>query len=312
MLAAQVCSAQDIHFSQIDTDPLLFNPAYTGFFDGSGRFGVIYRNQWASVSQPYSTIAATAELPLVRNRYHRNGLSLGAFFFSDHEGTLQYGTTDFTASLAYYQAIGKGSQTLLSIAAEGGYAQLGFNPSGAILENPSEQFSNTSVGVLTIGAGIACYHSFSDELYCRGGLSVRNINSPNISYQGLDDAYLLPKACLHARAEWMHWSRMSLMPIVAYQWQTGYQELLYGCDVKWYLESDNLSFSAGLACRHADAIILNLSAEFNSLLFAFSYDANISHLAAASRTIGAAEVALVYRLSRNTDKTQKSLPCPIF
>ena len=30
--------AQDIHFSQVDANPLLLNPAYAGFYNGAGRF----------------------------------------------------------------------------------------------------------------------------------------------------------------------------------------------------------------------------------------------------------------------------------
>ena len=64
--------AQDLHFSMLDLDPLLFNPAYSGFFDGTGRFGVVYRNQWASVSTPFQTLTATAEVSLMRSKRNRS------------------------------------------------------------------------------------------------------------------------------------------------------------------------------------------------------------------------------------------------
>ena len=64
--------AQDIHFSMFDLDPLLFNPAYSGFFDATARFGAVYRNQWASVSTPFQTVSATAEVALSRSRRNRN------------------------------------------------------------------------------------------------------------------------------------------------------------------------------------------------------------------------------------------------
>ena len=62
--------AQDIHFSQVDANPLLLNPAYAGFYDGAGRFGIIYRNQWASVSIPFQTFAITGEMALWRDNSH--------------------------------------------------------------------------------------------------------------------------------------------------------------------------------------------------------------------------------------------------
>ena len=80
--------AQDIHFSQVDANPLLLNPAYAGFYDGVGRFGVIYRNQWASVSTPFQTFAITGEMALWRNSSHSSGFSAGLSLFNDHAGTL--------------------------------------------------------------------------------------------------------------------------------------------------------------------------------------------------------------------------------
>ena len=40
IMAAPRSYAQDIHFSQIDLNPVLFNPAYAGFFEGKARFGL--------------------------------------------------------------------------------------------------------------------------------------------------------------------------------------------------------------------------------------------------------------------------------
>ena len=66
LLLAVVGQGQDIHFSQVDADPVLLNPAYSGFYEGVGRFGMVYRNQWASVSIPYQTLAVSGEMALWR------------------------------------------------------------------------------------------------------------------------------------------------------------------------------------------------------------------------------------------------------
>ena len=85
--------AQDIHFSFLDLDPLLFNPAYSGFFDGQGRFGAVYRNQWASVTIPFQTISVSGELSLMRSKRNKNGLSAGLWVSADRAGDLDYGST---------------------------------------------------------------------------------------------------------------------------------------------------------------------------------------------------------------------------
>ena len=47
--------AQDIHFSQFYFSPLNLNPAATGIFDGDYRIAGNHRQQWRSVTTPYTT-----------------------------------------------------------------------------------------------------------------------------------------------------------------------------------------------------------------------------------------------------------------
>ena len=101
------------------------------------------------------------------------------------------------------------------------------------------------------------------------------------------------------------------MPVVLFQMQGEYRELVYGADIKWYLVESGqhqISLRAGLAYRQADALIANLLVEYDAFLFNFCYDANISGLATASNTIGAFELGVVYRLSKGAKKT-KALKC---
>ena len=311
LTALASAGAQDIHFSQVDANPLLLNPAYAGFYDGAGRFGVIYRNQWASVSIPFQTFALTGEMALWRDNSHHRGLSVGASLFSDHAGTLHYGTTSGHLSLAYYHALTRHGNNFLSLGIEGGFAQSGFDPSLAEMQDPTELFPSWQSNYPLLAAGIAWYYQPSGDLHTKVGLSLRNINQPNISYLGLDNTYLLRRYSLFARAEYRHWQTWSLMPVLLFQMQGDYHELVYGADVKWYLDEGSrhqISLRAGLAYRHGDAIIANLLMEYDALLFNFCYDANISGLAVASNTIGAFEMGLVYRMSKRGKKT-KALKC---
>lgn len=53
--------AQDIHFSQFFNTPYAQNPANIGQFDGDYRMGAVYRQQWRSVTIPYSTFGMGAD-----------------------------------------------------------------------------------------------------------------------------------------------------------------------------------------------------------------------------------------------------------
>lgn len=305
------CLGQDIHFSQVDADPVLLNPAYSGFYQGEGRFGVVYRNQWASVSIPYQTLALTGEMALWRSG-GRRGLSAGLAVFDDHAGTLHYGTTSGHLSLAYYHAADRSGSSILSFGIDGGWAQSGYDPSRAETEDPSESFLVQKVGYALLAAGVAWYWQPTADFHTKVGLSVRNINRPNISYMGLDSVYLHRRYSLFARAEYRRWHNASLLPVVMCQMQGDHRELIYGADVKWYIDEGGareVSLRGGLAMRHADALIANLMIEYDAFLFSFSYDANISGLSVASGGLGAFEMGLVYRFARNGKKT-KRIKCP--
>jgi hypothetical protein len=163
-----------------------------------------------------------------------------------------------------------------------------------------------------LAAGLAWYWQPTPDFHLKAGLSLRNLNRPNISYMKLDETYLARRYSLFARAEYRCWQSISLLPVLMCQVQGKHREVVFGGDVKWYIEeggSREVSLRAGVAMRAADALIANLMLEYNSLLFTFSYDANISGLAVASGGMGAFEAGLVYRLAKGNKKT-KALKCP--
>ncbi len=304
--------AQDIHFSFLDLDPLLFNPAYSGFFDGQARFGLVYRNQWASVTTPFQTISATGEVSLMRSKRNQNGLSAGLWVSADRAGDLDYGSTSASAILSYYQAVGNGDN-LVSVGGEIGIGQVGFNPQDIVLPDGTEPFTREKALYPTLGVGVAWFCQHTENLYTKVGFSMRNINEPDISYLGMSDTRLSRKWNLYARAEWRWLSQWSLMPVAGYQHQGNFSELVYGCDVKYYLNerpNDYLALSAGLLGRHGDALSVNLAVDWLAWTFAFSYDANLSTLAEASHTLGAFELGVVYRIGKK-DNRKRALPCPI-
>lgn len=314
MIMPLMAKGQDIHFSQVDADPMLLNPAYAGFYQGAGRFGVVYRNQWASVSVPYQTVALTGEIGVWRDKRQARGLSVGFAFFGDHAGTLNYGTTSGHLSAAYYHALSRSGNNYISVGLEGGFAIAGYDPSMADMDDPSEVFALQQVNYPLLAAGLAWYYQPSPDLHIKTGVSIRNINRPNISYLGLDSTFLHRRYSVYARLEYRPWQYVSLMPVTMMQWQGKHQELVYGMDVKWYLEeggAHEISLRAGLAMRHADAVIATLMMEYDALLFSFCYDANVSGLAAASNTFGAIEIGLVYRLPEGKKK-QKAIKCPMY
>ncbi len=314
LLAALPLKGQDIHFSQIDTDPMLFNPAYTGFSDATARFGLIYRNQWATVSDAFQTMAATAEVSLLRRRYWRDGLSLGFIFAADRAGTLHYGTTAANVILAYYKSLNPSNNHFISVAAEGSVGQSGYLTDEIDFEDPAEQMALTSLRFLTFGVGAAWFYQPTDDLYFKVGVAARNLNEPDLTYLGLGDSRLFRKYTFYSRAEYRFNPVWSVLPLAAVQLQRQYSEARFGCDAKWYYSETSdrqISFGGGIHYRWRDAALVQLFAEYNAFLFALHYDANFSKLTPASRSIGSFEVCMVYRLVKNQRVRRRAIPCPI-
>ena len=80
--------SQDIHFSQFNLSPLNLNPAMTGAFQGDYRFAGNHRNQWSSVTVPYTTYAFSAE----KNNCLTPPLSLGFQINQDRAGDSRFNT----------------------------------------------------------------------------------------------------------------------------------------------------------------------------------------------------------------------------
>ena len=306
--------AQDIHFSQIDVNTVIYNPAYTGFFDGGSRFGVAYRNQWSTVSRAFQTVAATAEVALSRRRFYRDGLSLGVMLYNDRAGTLQYGTTAGSLALSYFKALGLNGNNFISLALQAGGGQAGFNTAEIDMDDPSDIITTTSANFISLAAGAAWFYQPNDDLYFKLAIAGHNLNRPNISYSYMSDAYIERRISLYSRAEYRAWSNLSLLPLIATMYQRNYRETMLGCDFKWYLSESSgsiLNISAGLHYRWRDAAIIELVAEYNSFTFAFTYDANFSKLTPASNTVGAFELGIVYHANTTKRIKRKALPCPV-
>ncbi|MBQ0016353.1 MAG: PorP/SprF family type IX secretion system membrane protein [Bacteroidales bacterium] len=313
LLSSLQVLAQDVHFSQIDINPILYNPAYAGFFEGKARFGINYRSQWGMVSHPYQTFSLSAEAALYRNRYSRSGFNAALIAFRDKAGTLGYGTTAANVILSYYHSLTGDASAYMSASLEVGYGQAGFDDSKAQMMDANQTFHNTTVSYPTVGAGLAWFMQPDDEWVLRIAASARNLNRPNISYLQLDDTHLEMKWNVYARAEWHGWDYVSLLPIVAFQYQRRATEFYAGGDVKWYVEDNHrrhVVLGGGAMVRSLDALILDVFGEYNAFLLAISYDINFSKLAVASKSVGALEIGLVYRLLP-VQRRQGALPCPI-
>lgn len=312
MLSTSAVFAQDIHFTQFDMAPLVINPAFTGMFDGQVRAGGIYRQQWASVTVPYVTYGAHADMPLFADQ-SGSYLAGGIQVFNDKagDGNLQ----NFTGllSLAYHKILGRSD---LAIGMQGGYAQKSIDLSklyfgdesvnGTFTQGTSQEYhlgvgNSRSYYLINAGVSLAGVSRTGRVGYVMG-LAANNINQPNDallkkqnSQTGLDMRFT-GELGLNIVSN----DRFSLRPAVLFQSQASATEIIAGNEFLYNVGAEpgysNFSTAVFLGgwYRTGDAAMITAGVEFKGVRIGLGYDYNISSLNPASNGNGGFEIAVRY------------------
>lgn len=200
------------------------------------------------------------------------------------------------------------------MALQAGVGQSGYNTSNIIMGDPTETLDVTSATYFTVATGIAWSFRPDNNMHLKLAMSGHNLNQPTLSYTGQTDGVIKRRFNVFSSVEYRTWPTVSLVPMAALTMQKSYREMIVGCDAKWYVNEyadRQLTLSAGLRYRWRDALMMQLAAEYNLLIVALTYDANISKLTPASKSIGAFELGVIYRIPLNSPRRYKALPCPI-
>lgn len=330
-LSTSAVFAQDIHFTQFDMAPLVINPAFTGMFDGQVRAGGIYRNQWKSVTVPYVTFGAHADMPLYTDQsggYLAGGLQV----FNDKAGDGQL--TNFTglASVAYHKILGRSGD--LAVGLQGGYAQKSIDLSklyfgdesvnGTFVPGTSTEYTTgigNSVSYYLVNAGVSYSSAPSERTNFIIGLAANNINQPNDallkkqnSQTGLD-MRLTGEVGLSIMTN----DRFALRPAVLYQSQASATEIIAGNEFLYmvggtpgYTNFSTAVFLGGWY-RTSDAAMISAGVEFKGVRIGIAYDYNISSLNGASNGNGGFEIGIRY-IAANPMKFagKRVVPCTRF
>jgi type IX secretion system PorP/SprF family membrane protein len=303
-------SAQDIHFSQFYAAPLLLNPALTGVNEGNYRASVIYRNQWNSVTTPYSTPYASFDMNHVLfNPGQKGVLSLGGLLFSDVAGTGSFTNFTVMGSIAYMFYVS--DKSFFSIGLQPGFVQKHFDPNDLTFEsqfngttpNPDqsngENFSTTSIQYFDINAGIFFESHASDNLDIYIGAAESHLTQPNESFYDIttnsngSSNDLQMKTTVHGGMRIGLNDNWNLIPSAIFLLQGSNQEINAGLTAEDKVNNDFHFFFGGYY-RVNDAAIAILGGEYKKVRLAFSYDVNVSSLQSASDNRGGFEISLQY------------------
>jgi type IX secretion system PorP/SprF family membrane protein len=327
MLPWNAMAQADIHFSQFYETSILRNPALTGVFQDDYKLGAYVRNQWSSISNPYTTGLISAETHFSFSEMSDNFFSFGMLGFIDKAGSIDEKITAFYPAINYNKSLNPAHNSYLSAGFTGGYVQYSFDPNKATFNNqylngkysplnPSmENLPNPKMNFWDLGVGLNYNTSFGGDNNTALilGTSVYHITQPKFSYaqtKGLTENMRFNQ---NATVSSVVNDKVSYQLHENVAMQGTYTEILAGAIFTYTQPIDmetTFAISVGGFYRYQDAVIPVLKVKYNRMALGVSYDVNTSPLKEASRLQGGAELTLFFT-GNYTDKgiTRKTV-CP--
>lgn len=320
LFIVSIASAQDVHFSQIQESPLWLNPANTGFFSGYFRAVANYRNQWASMGNPYQTMSISIDAATLKSTKNKAYLGVGMFVFNDKAGVAKIGTTQVQLNTSVIIKTSKLSK--LSGGINIGYNQNSANYAALTYGNQytgkdidksiasGETVNYTSFVNMDVGAGINYEYSTAnvdmvrDDIFSiKFGAAVHHINKP-IQQFSTGSSYQLPMRFvgnIQARID-LKETKISILPSLIYLRQGTAQEINIGTHIRYrfknntkitgFITETGLNF--GVYYRVNDAIVPQVNLDMGKYAIGLSYDFNISKYSQASKYNGGFEIYLKF------------------
>ena len=318
---------QDIHFSQFLNSPLNLNPALSGFNDSKYRFMLNHRQQWASVTVPFTTYSAAMDMQLWKRKRQSDIFGMGLVFNSDKAGDSQFGTTQGAISFSYIKALNKHNRNLLSFGTQLFFSQRSIDYTKLYFPNQwngnahdptiqsGEYFSVSNFSYFDISAGVHWFAIANNALKFNSGISVWHINQPAQSLMNDKEIKLDIKYLVYSEAQIDLDGLNILFPSIYFAHQGPFNELTFGLRYQYIIHPNTYNFTAinvGLYGRNADALIMHIGLDYKKFKIMGSYDFNLSKLRTASNFMGGYEISIIFAIDRHKTKKASNMPCPIF
>ncbi|GAB5419096.1 MAG: hypothetical protein Crog4KO_06040 [Crocinitomicaceae bacterium] len=302
-------SAQDPQFTQFYANPIYLNPAFAGSH-GCPRIAMNYRNEWPSLTGNYVTYSASYD------QYFKNingGFAVLATHDQQGQGTIF--TSMIGAVYSYHLNVSRKFKMMFGARASMynkylDWSKLTFGDmidprrgfiyqTGDVQRGGSRYFFDASAGMVGYNKhfffGVAAHHlNRPDESMIIGSSRLP------IRLTG----HMGAKIPLGARSKYTNTT--SIMPNIIYQYQNGFQELMFGTYVQYG------AFTAGAWFRNRDAFILTIGVDTGKFRLGYSYDITVSRLNNGVSG-GSHEISLGLLLNcKDTPPIFKTISCPSF
>ncbi len=319
-------AAQDIHFTQFYMMPQTLNPALAGKFEGSVRFGGIYRDQWRSVigSGVYATPGAFVDAPIIKGFRKKDWIGVGISLFQDQAGTLALVHKGLRIGPTYHIALDSKRTNVLSLGYTFGGESYTLDRDKAKLYDQFISNAPQSLDYASLaqsdkkykdhGAGIALTSKLNKTTDFQLGFALYHLTRPRATAQNTGKRDLSRRAVLHGQFNVALNKQTTLTPQFIFQKMGGAKEIAVQ-GIAGYLLNKNkqIYLDGGLGYRLSDAVELLAGMRYKALKVGLAYDVNTSSLRSESNRKGGFEIAANYivRIYKQPVRKQQVL-CPRF
>ena len=313
-------NAQDIHYTQINQNNMMLNPALTGMFEGWERVGVNHRSQWISTGTKFHTTTISADLNLLKpKRGNKAYMGVGLLLYNDIGGDSRFGTRQILFNMSAVVPIA--DMHTISAGIQGGMGQRTGDFTELVFGNqwdgnefnshinPNENNALVSKAFADLGFGVNYrYGNYKlgfardDATELRIGFAYFHANKPDISYNvGFKEALPGKMAFNGSFLKDISGSSVGFHFLFNHFIQGPHQETMIGSMLRYRISSASKTTGlkkdtyliGGLMFRAYDAIAPVIYLQWKGFNFGCSYDVTISKLGQATR-FGAIEFSLSY------------------
>lgn len=309
----------DPHFSQYYVYPSWLNPALTGAFDGDYRVSAIYRNQWNSISNAFSTTGLSADMVT------KDNINLGGSIMQQRAGSGGYTYLTGYANIAYTGIkFDEAGYQRLVFGMQAGFVNRKFDRSKFTLGdqwNPitgynagtatTDVFTNNANTVFDAGAGLVYYDANPQKrANVFGGFSASHLTQPKDAFTSGPIQSKLPiRYTVHGGVKLTLSDVLSITPNLLYLKQGSAEEKMLGAYAQIKASSD-LDLLVGANYRFKDAIAPFAGLYYKNFVLGMSYDVNNSDLGKSIANTNAFELSLSYIFKKSKSAGEKHFVCP--
>lgn len=306
-------NAQDAHFSQMDLNSTMRNPATLGSMEYDIKLSGSYRSQWSAIPSAYRNISLAYEQKI-------SALSWGMSMLHNDAGKASMRTSHLLLNFSYQKKLSDRGE-ILAIGASGGVIQQRFQPELFSFDNQyvagegfdnslssGEQFVKTNQMLPSVGIGVFVSKYFN-RIKGSAGLSFAHLNEPASTFFINQKEVYPRRTSIFADAQIPFNDKLNGTVRVAMNKQSVANEKIIGAKVNYKLANLN-EVTAGISKRINDAFILEAGMEFQNTKVTVSYDMNDSKLSSVTNSKGALELSMTYCFNKKKTKQQPKVITP--